>query len=201
MTGPPNRLVYLLDHEYTPRGLTWRRLKGADARRVNLLRTAAGQAGCETVLALADIRTSHSAFPAHEGYGYRGWSDEDDDDYSGGDGHYDVHELIDSEVTLTHWTGPEGTRLEETSLHVDSKEVCASTPTGALAPYSSEYEGYMGNWGNTLDRWYHRARSSYGLPSRPSRTAQNMDRRQGRGRGRKDRRPRFRLLNAASVPG
>ncbi len=21
----------------------------------------------------------------------------------------------------------------------------------------SEYEGYMGNWGNTLDRWYHRA--------------------------------------------
>jgi hypothetical protein len=35
--------------------------------------------------------------------------------------------------------------------------VCASTPTGDLEPYSSEYEGYMGNWGNTLDRWYHRA--------------------------------------------
>ena len=40
---------------------------------------------------------------------------------------------------------------------MDRKEVCASTPTGALTPYSSEYEGYMGNWGNTLDRWYHRA--------------------------------------------
>jgi hypothetical protein len=35
--------------------------------------------------------------------------------------------------------------------------VCASTPEGGLEPYSSEYEGYMGNWGNTLDRWYHRA--------------------------------------------
>jgi hypothetical protein len=46
-TDPPNRLVYLLDHEYTPRGLTWRRLKGADTRRVSLLRTAAGQAGVE----------------------------------------------------------------------------------------------------------------------------------------------------------
>src|SRR5713226_6213430 len=33
-TDPPNRLVYLLDHEYTPRGLNWRRLKGADASRV-----------------------------------------------------------------------------------------------------------------------------------------------------------------------
>jgi hypothetical protein len=164
VTDPPNRLVYLLDHEYTPRGLTWRRLKGADARRVSLLRAAAGQAGCEAILALADIKTTHSAFTADEGYGYQNWYDEydeNDDTYSGGEsgseGEYDIQELIDSEVTLTHWTGPEGTRLEETSLYVDRTEVCASTSTGDLTPYSSEYEGYMGNWGNTLDRWYHRA--------------------------------------------
>jgi hypothetical protein len=166
VTDPPNRLVYLLDHEYTPRGLTWQRLKGADTRRVSLLRTAAGQADCETVLALADIRTTHSAVPAHEGFGYRdqGWYggdyDEDDSyagDASGREGEYDIHGLVDSEVTLTHWTGPDGTRLEETSLYVDSGEVCASTPADGLAPYSSQYEGYMGNWGNTLDRWYHRA--------------------------------------------
>ena len=163
-TDPPNRLVYLLDHEYTPRGLSWRRLKGTDASRVALLRLAADKAACEAVLALADIKTTHSAFAADEGYGYQDWYDEygeDDDEYSGGEsgsvGEYDIQELIDSEVTLTHWTGPEGTRLEETSLYVDRKEVCASTPTGNLVPYSSEYEGYMGNWGNTLDRWYHRA--------------------------------------------
>ncbi len=167
-TDPPNRLVYLLDHEYTPRGLNWRRLKGADASRVALLRTAAGKAGCEAILALADIKTTHSAFPADEGYGYRrrrSWYDsydEDDDEEEGGgasgsEREYDIQDLIDSEVTLTHWTGPDGTRLEETSLSVDSDEVCASTQTGDLTPYSSEYEGYMGNWGNTLDRWYHRA--------------------------------------------
>ena len=165
-TDPPNRLVYLLDHEYTPRGLNWRRLKGADASRVALLRTAADKAGCEAVLALADIKTTHSAFPADEGYGYQDWydeydEDEDDDEYSGGESdserEYDIQDLVDSEVTLTHWTGPDGTRLEETSLFVDADEVCASTSTGDLEPYSSEYEGYMGNWGNTLDRWYHRA--------------------------------------------
>jgi len=164
---PPSRLVYLLDHEYTPRGLTWRRLKGADASRVAVLRAAADKAGCEAILALADLKTTHSAFPADEGYGYRrrrGWYDdydEDNDEYAegaGGDGReYDIQELIDSEVALTHWTGPDGTRLEETSLSVDGDEVCASTETGDLAAYSSEYEGYMGNWGNTLDRWYHRA--------------------------------------------
>jgi 2OG-Fe(II) oxygenase superfamily len=163
-SDPPTRLVYLLDHEYTPRGLNRRRLKGADASRVALLRAAADRAGCESVLALADIKTTHSAFAADEGYGYQDWydeCDEDDDEYSGGasgsGGEYDVQELIDSEVTLTHWTGPEGTRSEETSLSVDGDEVCTSTPTGDLSPYSSEYEGYMGNWGNTLDRWYHRA--------------------------------------------
>ncbi len=161
---PPNRLVYLLDHEYTARGLGWRRLKGADASRAALLRSAAGKAGCEALLALADIKMTHSAFPADEGYGYRDCYDDYDDDDDGdpgdesdGEREYDVQELIDSEVTLTHWTGPDGTRLEETALYVDGNEVCASTPTGDLKPYSSEYEGYMGNWGNTLDRWYHRA--------------------------------------------
>jgi predicted 2-oxoglutarate/Fe(II)-dependent dioxygenase YbiX len=163
---PPNRLVYLLDHEYTVRGLGWHRLKGADASRAALLRSAAGKAGCEALLALADIKTTHSAFPADEGYGYRehwGWDDHDEDDDEepgeprGGEGEYDVRELIDSEVTLTHWTGRDGARLEEAVLYVGGNEVCASTPTGALKPYESEYEGYMGNWGNTLDRWYHRA--------------------------------------------
>ena len=141
---PPNRLVYLLDHEYTPRGLNWRRLKGADASRVSLLRTAADKAGCVAILALADIKTTHSAFPADEGYGNRrrGWyddHDQDDDEYSGGAGdserHYDIEELIDSDITLTHWTGPDGTRLEETSLSANGDEVCASTPTGDSSPF------------------------------------------------------------------
>src|SRR6266567_2644356 len=164
-TDPPNRLVYLLDHEYTPRGLNWRRLKGADASRVTLLREAANRADCEAILALADIKTTHSAFKDDD-YDYRyrrRWDDDydedeyDDDDGSGNDTRYEIQELINSEVALTHWTGPDGTRLEETSLSVDGTEVCASTPTGDLEPYSADYEGYMGNWGNTLDRWYHRA--------------------------------------------
>jgi hypothetical protein len=140
-TDPPNRLVYLLDHEYTPRALSWTRLKGADASRVSLLRIAAERTGCEAVLALADIKTTHGAFPADEGYGYRrrGWHDDYDDDNdeyssdaSDSEREYDIQELIDSDITLTHWTGPDGTRLEETSLSVDGDEVCASTPTQGL---------------------------------------------------------------------
>ena len=159
----PSRLVYLLDHEYTPRALTWARLKGADAARAALLRTAAERAGYEVILALADLKTSHEAFPEEETYGYRrSWDDDDDEEDRAsaegkGDREYEIQELIDSEVTLTHWTGPDGRTLEETSLPVNEGEICASTENGDLAPYSVEYEGYMGNWGNTLDRWYRRA--------------------------------------------
>ena len=35
--------------------------------------------------------------------------------------------------------------------------MCASTPSADLTPYDSEYTGYMGNYGNTMDRWYRRA--------------------------------------------
>ncbi len=164
-TDPPRRLAYLLDHEYTERALKWSRLKGDDASRVPLLRSAADLAGCEAILALANIQETHGAYPADGGSGYRqeGWYgdyDEDDDVLVGardGEGEYVVQELINSVVWLTHWTGPEGAELEETSLYLGQAEACASTPSGDLQPDSQKYEGYMGNWGNTLDRWYHRA--------------------------------------------
>ena len=63
---PPNRLVYLLDHEYTQRGLSWNRLKGADAERAALLRAAAERAGCEAVLALAEVKETWDAWPSDE---------------------------------------------------------------------------------------------------------------------------------------
>ncbi|WP_239396976.1 2OG-Fe(II) oxygenase [Frankia sp. CiP3] len=160
--GPPNRLVYLLDHEYTPRALGWRGLKGADAARGSLVQAAAERAGYEAVLALADIKTTHSAYEADDYYGGRGrrcWDDDEnaEDDDTDDLADYDIQELIESTVTLTHWTGPDGDQLEATSLDVDEDEVCASSGTDDFEPYTSDYEGYMGNWGNTLDRWYHRA--------------------------------------------
>lgn len=165
--SPPGRLVYLLDHEYTPRALAWPRLKGADASRASLLQAAADRAGCEAILALADVKETYGAYPADDVYGYRrGWHDDDDyydeedeDDSAATEEarEYATQDLEVSEITLTHWTGPDGARLEQTSLFLREAEVCASTPSGDLAPYSQQYEGYMGNWGNTLDRWYHRA--------------------------------------------
>ncbi|MGE5131445.1 MAG: 2OG-Fe(II) oxygenase [Gemmatimonadota bacterium] len=134
---PPNRLVYLLDHEYTQRGLGWDRLKGADAQRAALLRAAAEEAGCEAVLALTQIKETWDTEPGQRG---------------GGAG---LTYIIDSELTLSWWTGVPGG--ESISLYVPAEQVCASTPSADLKPCDSEYTGYMGNYGNTMDRWYRRA--------------------------------------------
>lgn len=160
-TDPPNRLVYLLDHEYTARGLSWSRLKGTDASRASLLRGAADRSGCEAVLALADVQETWSAYESEPGYGYRGRDDDSgDEEYSGDEGdcdEYELQELIDSSVRLVRWTGPAGTWSEDISLTVGDAEVCATARSADLQPHASEYEGYMGNFGNTMDRWYRRA--------------------------------------------
>jgi hypothetical protein len=134
---PPNRLVYLLDHAYTQRGLSWDRLKGADAERVALLRAAAEDAGCEAVLALTEIQETWDTEPGARGRGV------------------DLTYIINSELTLSWWTGVPGG--EPISLYVPEEQVCASTASAELKPYETEYTGYMGNYGNTMDRWYRRA--------------------------------------------
>jgi hypothetical protein len=166
---PPNRLVYLFDHEYTQRGLSWNRLKGVDAERAALMRAAAERAGCEAVLALAEVKETWDAWPSDsdpwDGYDYYDeyGDDEEDDDYddsgdrNGDHDDYQLNDLIDDEITLGWWTSPDGAGGEPISLYVPDSEVCATTPNVNLTPYQSEYEGYMGNYGNTLDRWYRRA--------------------------------------------
>jgi hypothetical protein len=161
-TADGNRLVYLLDHEYTARSLGWSQLKGTDARRATALRQAAARAGCEVVLALADVHETWSCFETgwdRDRYsrGYRRWDEDDDeeDDIHDGDD-YELDELIETEIGLDCWIGPGGGQADPIVTSVGDDEVCATTPSAELQPYASEYEGYMGNWGNTMDRWYHR---------------------------------------------
>jgi hypothetical protein len=69
---PRERLVYLLDHEYTQNGLAWGHLKNGDAARAALLREVADRLDCEIVLALSDVHESWSCENdwGHEGFGY-----------------------------------------------------------------------------------------------------------------------------------
>ncbi len=165
---PPSRLVFLLDHEYTERGFGWDRLKGDDLARVATLRAAAESAGCEVLLALAEIQETWQAYEEGwddpwQGSRHRWERDEDDEWYDvdeppppAGPERYDLADLIDSAITLDRWIEPSGKKATPIVAEIDEDEVCCATPTSEIEPYASEYEGNMGNWGNTMDRWYRR---------------------------------------------
>ena len=94
---------------------------------------------------------------------HRSWGfDEDEDDEEPGDDvddpdAYELGDFIDGEITLTHWVEQAGENAMPLASRVSGDEVCCSTPSSDLKPYASEYEGYVGNYGNTMDRWYRRA--------------------------------------------
>lgn len=160
----PDRLVYLLDHQYTQRGLAWSHLKNADAMRVAALGEVANRLDCEVALALADVHETWSCEDEDLGYGrscrgQRGYNDNDPDD--GAPVHSskaspELVELHDWEVELRHFVDAQGT-AGPASGYVLESELCYTKPSVDLDPFKSEHEGYMGNWGNTVDRWYHRA--------------------------------------------
>lgn len=165
--GTPDRLVYLLDHEYTQRGLAWNRLKGADAQRVVALQGVAERLDCEISLALADVHETWACEQDAPGYGYghREWGydedqeDEDEDD-AGSGSEPELTDLIDRDVELRHWVDRHGKTLSRSKGiggGVSDHELCYTKPSVEFEPFESEHEGYMGNYGNTVDRWYHRA--------------------------------------------
>jgi hypothetical protein len=168
-SSPPDRLVYLLDHEYSRKSLGWHRLKNGDAVRVAALREVAERLDCEIVLALADVHETWSCEDHGDAYyggrRRRSYLDlfEDDEEDEGEEeaceaegGALELGELCDWSVELRHFVGLTG-RAPAVSGDVASAELCYTKPSVEFDPFKSEHEGYMGNWGNTVDRWYHRA--------------------------------------------
>lgn len=166
----PDRLVYLLDHEYTAGGLGWNRLKNGDAVRVAALREAAERLDCEIFLALADVQETWDCEPEYDPwygggswYGRGRYDDDDegdepyeDEDAEGGD-RYTLLSLIEETIELRSWVGLGAKKPVAISSSVRNEELCYTKPSKEIKPFRSEYEGYMGNYGNTVDRWYHRA--------------------------------------------
>lgn len=154
----PDRLVYLLDHQYTRRGLAWNRLKNPDAARAAVLQEVAKRLDCEIDLALADVHETWACEDEYweERYGHRwGYDDEGEDERDGGSREsHRLTELIESDIELRHATGG---RPRALAAAVSLDELCYTKPSVELEPFVSEHEGYMGNYGNTVDRWYHRA--------------------------------------------
>jgi hypothetical protein len=145
----PRKLVVTLEHQYTQDGLTWDALKGVDRAKARVLLEAARQAGCRAYLALLTFHEMGSAEYEGDYYGRRrGWDDYDEDPSE-----YEMGEVFESSLTADHWSDSQGQRLPFGELGVEEDELLDPEALQAVDP-EEEFEGYTGNAGMTLDRWY-----------------------------------------------
>jgi len=154
----PEKLVYPLEHAYTPAELAFDKLKGADAAIARLLTAAAPVANCDLHLASLTIWESGAA---QDNGGYRWMNrrsryDEDDGD-DGDDDDFEVIEVIDCEKSLAEWRRPDGAPTALGKLPIEDDEVVPPDALDDMSPDEQHFHEATGNEGASFDRTYVRA--------------------------------------------
>ena len=161
------KLAVTLEHQYTQDGLSIDTLKGVDRARADVLFDAADQAGCAAHLALVTHWQTGSAEGDDYGYSrrrerHRSWSyddedgEDDDESFDVGTGH-EMGEVYEESLSINHWSDRNGDKIAYGEMELDKAEIVSKVPYEDWDLGREEFEGYTGNAGMTLERWYHRA--------------------------------------------
>ena len=147
----PDKLVWMLEHDYSEAGLSFAALKNSDAALAEVLKQAAGQAECELYAAILHIEEEGDARYADGDYfdGW-GWRGDDADDL-------EMDEVLDGRHWLDGWVGPDGGQVSLGEMSLNPGE---SLPAGALdhaVPDEQWVNEATGNAGVTLERAYRHA--------------------------------------------
>jgi hypothetical protein len=147
----PEKLIYPLEHAYTPAELSFAALKGADAAVSAVLAAAAPQAGCDIHLALVSIEESGIAehsdyYPSHRRW--RSAAEEDE---------FEIIEVSERTATLSHWQRPDGGPTELGTLPFADEELCPPDALAEMEPDELYFEEATGNEGASFARTYRRA--------------------------------------------
>ena len=161
----PTKLVWLLEHQYSPAGLAFAALKNADAARAGVLREAAARAGCAVHLGIVHIAETGPAeyWGDDRSYGRsrrRGGYPVDFDESDGvevGSDAYQVVEVSDGWCYVDRWVTTEERAAGFGEVPIGEGEVL---PVGALDDEVPDEQRIMeatGNEGASFERAYHRA--------------------------------------------
>ncbi len=143
----PEKLIYLLEHAYTPAELGFDALKNTDIAIAEVLVAAAEAAHCEIHLALVSVEESGNAEYAGGGGHY--W-DEDEDDF-------EVGEVIDRLETVSNWRRPDGNQSLLPTLPFSDHEFCPPNSFEDLEPDDVQFHEATGNAGASFERTYSHA--------------------------------------------
>src|SRR5215204_2425395 len=149
----PEKLVYPLEHTYTPAELGFGAMKGADAAVAGVLTAAARQAQCDLHLALLTVEESGAA-EYSDSYGSRRgrwtrWGAEEDE--------FEAGEVFDRSMILSNWQRPDGSASALGDIPVEAEAFSPPDACDDLAPDEEHFHGATGNEGASFERTYRRA--------------------------------------------
>ena len=139
--GRNEKMIWLLDHDYSEAGLSFDTLKNVDASVAGVVAEAAGTALCSLYAATLTIEETVDAVP-DGGYG--------DESYSAGD-------LLDYTCVLEHLTAPGGAGEGFKKIEFRKEEVLQNEELENMCFYEEEVEEWTGNAGATIERTYRSA--------------------------------------------
>ena len=153
------KFVLLLDHQYTQASLSWNTLKGNDKFRVQTLLSVAKQLELDAYLGFIEYHDTWSARCENDDdYNYYSRYDKKDESSQSkvSEDECELDELIDSNYLLKSLLDENGTFFEVNDFYTIEDEIAWTSDLENYKPFDTEYEGNMGNYGNTFDRWYNR---------------------------------------------
>jgi len=158
----PAKIAWLLDHQYSPAGLSFSALKSTDKAKARVLVQAATRAQCAAHLAIVHIGDSGAA-EADDDYfyrsrrsRYRNYHDEDEE-HDDEDASFTVTTVDDTWQYVDEWRDTDDRVVEFGRIPVAGGELL---PAGALdgePPDEKRLTEASGNEGATYERSYHRA--------------------------------------------
>ena len=142
--GEPEKLIYTLEHAYTPAELGFGSLKGADAGIAEVVVAATRHSGCDVHLALISIEESGSAEYTGDYYPSRRGRYRDDDE---GADEFKVVEVTDRRAVASAWRRPDGEPSRLTEIPIMEGEFSPPVSFEELEPDEEHFHEATGNEG------------------------------------------------------
>ena len=144
----PTKIAWLLEHQYSPDGLSFSGLKSVDAPVVSVLAKAAEQAGCMTHLGIVHIEEYGAANPDYDGF-WDGQSEEDAD--------FEIIEIDDWHHYIDGWRNQQGETVGFGQIPLAPRELLPSGAFDDVLPDEQRLLEASGNEGASFERTYHAA--------------------------------------------
>jgi hypothetical protein len=135
-------MVILLNHQYTPENFSLTSLKHNDRHKTDVIMRAAEEAGYYVKLVLF---TCYKMGEMEGDFYY------EREGSNSGDG--EMGEVHEEYTHIEHWANDGLPGLG--NFKIDETEVIRDFDVAAGDPIAKEEEGYMGNYGMTVEYWYH----------------------------------------------